>query len=228
MVWPRSARHSRPSMVKRISVIEVLLALGRAPGRGAAVLDGLGQVEEGYEVLAFPDHGRVELGEALHRRQDGIGRGLAEAAAARALDQVAPLLEIAEIAVRAQAGRDLLERLLDQDVAGAAGGAPAAGLVDEELHEVLDDLEEIALGAEDDDRAAGGQVAETDLAAEPVGGDACAGGPSDLDGLGPAAARHLEELGDGQAVLDLVDARPAAVPADAQELGPGGLGRAQG
>src|SRR5512138_2311523 len=106
MVWPCSARQSRPSMVKRISVIEVLLALGRPLGRGAAVPDGLGQVEEGHEVLAFPDLGRVERGEVLHRRQDGIGRGLAETAAARALDQVAPLLEIAEVALRAQAGGD--------------------------------------------------------------------------------------------------------------------------
>src|SRR5512136_2322790 len=113
MVWPRSARHCLPSMVKRISVIEVLLALGGAAGRGAAVLDRALQVEGGHELLALADLGRIELGEALHGRQDGVRRGLAEPAAARPLDQVAPLLEVAEIPLRAQTGHDLLELLLE-------------------------------------------------------------------------------------------------------------------
>ena len=73
----------------------------------------------------------------------------------------------------------------------AAGRALAARLVDEELQEVLGHVEHVALRAEDDDRAAGGDVLVGDGAVELRGGNALAGGAADLHRLGPFAADFL-------------------------------------
>ncbi len=53
--------------------------------------------------------------------------------------------------------------------------------------------------------------------------DAVPGRAADLDRLGPAAAHLLQQLGDGDAERELVDARLVAVAGDAEQLEAGGL-----
>ncbi len=124
-------------------------------------------------------------------------------------------------------GQDLVQGVLEDHVAGPAGRAPAARLLDEEVHEVRDDFEQVPAGADDDDRPARGQVLEAQLPVEPGRRDAHSGRAAHLDGLGTGRSDLGQEVADAQPEVDFIDARALAVPGNAQQLGPGGLGRAQ-
>ena len=85
----------------------------------------------------------------------------------------------------------------------------------------------VALRAEDDDRAAGGDVLEGQRARELGGRHAVPGGAADLHRLGALAADLLQQLGDGDAQRELVDARASAQsPETLKSLGPVDLSRA--
>jgi hypothetical protein len=85
--------------------------------------------------------------------------------------------------------------------------------------------QEVPLGADDDDRAAGGQVFEAELAVIARGGDTGTGIAPHLDGLSFFAAHLLEQLADGQPKLHLVNPRTVAVARDAEQFRPRRFGR---
>ena len=99
-------------------------------------------------------------------------------------------------AVGALAPLEHLDALEQLHVADPARRALAAGLLDEELQEVLGHVEHVAVRAEDDDRAAGGDVLEGDARGRtPRPGTHVPGRAADLHRLGvrrrrpPRAAR---------------------------------------
>ena len=105
---------------------------------------------------------------------------------------VAPsALTLGEELGRALALLEELDRLEHLGVAQTARRALAAALLDEEVEEVLGHVEDVAAGADDHHRAAGGDVLEGQGAGEVPGGDADAAGAADLDGLGAARRRPL-------------------------------------
>ena len=63
-----------------------------------------------------------------------------------------------------------LDPFQELGVAQAAGGALAAGLVHEEFQEVLQHVQHVPLRAEDDDRAAGGDVLEGEVRPKSLAG----------------------------------------------------------
>ena len=121
---------------------------------------------------------------------------------------------------------DQVNLLAQHHAPGPAGNADTAGLINEELHEIPDDTEEVALCIEDHERTAAGDVFESDPA---VG--VCAGrnhlprGTADLHSPGIFGANHLEHLTQGDAPLDLVDPRRGAIAGDAEQPGAFGFGR---
>src|SRR5439155_4445132 len=103
------------------------------------------------------------------------------------------------------------------------GHALATRLVAEELGDAQNRVDEVGLRAVDDHdaRAQGGArfagTFEGERQVELVAPQERAGRAAEQDGLRRLAARELEQLGEGRAELELVQARPGDVARDAGE-----------
>src|SRR5664279_710942 len=98
--------------------------------------------------------------------EEGYRAGLSEAALAGHLHGGAEALELPAVLGAALALFQQLDALEQLGVAHAAGCALAAGLVGEELEEVVRHRQHVPLRADHDDRAAGGDVLEGQLTLE--------------------------------------------------------------
>ena len=106
------------------------------------------------------------------------------------------------------------------DRACPTGNTYAAGLVDEEPCVVLDTVQQVTGGIEDGD----GAVARDVLVRDPTSAvrrhrQTLPRWATDLDSASILRADHGQHLVEGDAPLDLVDARTVAVPGDAQQSG---------
>src|SRR4030066_2481635 len=176
MVSPARALQTLPSMV--ISLMRCFSHNGLAMGQASGLETRLPQVEVRDEFFVPVDSLLVELTEILKGRKDRIGRRLPEPAPAQGADILAPGLEVPEVLGRPAAGHDLLQFSLQQGIPDPAGRAPTAGLLDEKVHEIVDDLEYVPPGPEDHDGPAGRQGLERDSPPEILPGDAGSPGPS--------------------------------------------------
>src|SRR4030042_1395079 len=182
MVSPARALQTLPSMV--ISLMRCFSRNGLAMGQASGLETRLPQVEVRDEFFLPVDSLLVELTEILKGRKDRIGRRLSEPAPAQGADILAPGLEVPEVLGRTAAGHDLLQFSFQQGIPDPAGSAPTAGLLDEKIHEISDDLEHVPPRSEDHDGPAGRQVLECEPPPEILPGEGGARGAPDLDGGG--------------------------------------------
>src|SRR6516165_4054156 len=221
--WLRRLRRSRSGCSSRLLNSELLHGLFITAQRRADI-EGRQQVSD-----PFVEASRIDLGEFHQCRQDRVGGSGPQTTPARLRDYAAPLDHVVEIRLVGPAGEDKVNLLAQYHVSGPAGNADTTGLVDEELHEIPDDLEKVALRIEDHERTAAGDVFEGDLAVGVCAGrNHLPGGAADLHGPGTFGANHLEYLTKADAPLDFVDPRRGAIPGDAEQPSAFRFGRTHG
>jgi len=167
--------------------------------------------------------------EALHRREDGLGRCLAEPAAARALDQRLPQgLEVAQGRPRwPKAPDDLLELLLQRTLPARQGTHQPQDSSTKKSMKFPTTSKMSRPGPKTMTEPPVARSEKQIFRPNPAGATQFPDGPPTWTAW-PRRRRHLQELGQGQPVFDLVDARAAAVAETLRSFGPGRLGRAHG
>ena len=95
----------------------------------------------------------VFVPEIVDRAQDGVGRGLPQAAEGRILDALAQFDQELDVALPAFAAGDPLQDFQHALGADPAGGALAAGFVLDELHEELGHVHHAGVFVHDDQAA---------------------------------------------------------------------------
>ena len=176
--------------------------------RGGAGVAAGRDVEVGAHArvaVAVVDVGFVLVAEVPEGGEDGVGRGLPQAAHGGILQRFGQLLEHIQVLGHALALGDALQDLQHALGAHAAGQALAAAFVADEVHEVAGGIDHAGVLVHDDeaagthDRAEPGQALVIDGGVEVRAGEAPAAGPAGLDGLealaaGDAAADGIEDL----------------------------------
>src|SRR5659263_181316 len=223
-VVPLGTTTSRPS------IVAVTIAGPAADDGGTGVVGGTGVGSDVVVIVASSGVGELaaeDLGaEVLDDGQEHVRAALAEAALGRGLHGVAEFDQVTEALGGHLAASHRAHPLEDGHVPDAARGALAAGLVHEELHEVLRDGQQVPALPEHDEGAPGGDVLVADGAVEGRGGYALPRRPADDDGHGVLATRGCQHLPDRHAEGELVHPGSRDVPGHGEELRAGGTGGA--
>ena len=222
--------------------------VGAGDGLGGAVLGALAATDaligvddilhellaDAGAALLVHDVLHILIPEVVEGGEDGVGRGLAEAAEGAVLDDGGQVAQGVEVVHRAVAVGDLLQQLAEALVTDAAGAALAAALLAGELQIELGDSRH-ARGLVHDDHTAGAhhrasshEAVVVDLGVEVFGSEAAAGGTTGLHGLElaailDAATDLVDNLTKGDAHRDLDQTHVVDLAGEGEHLGSGRL-----
>ena len=222
--------------------------VGAGDGFGGAVLGALAAADallgvddvlheflaDAGAALLVDDVLDVFVPEVVEGAEDGVGRGLAEAAEGAVFDDGGEVAEGVEVVHGAGAVGDFLEEFAEAFVTDAAGAALTAAFFAGELEIELGDGRH-ARGFVHDDHTAGAhhgacsdEAVVVDLGVEVLGSEAAAGGTAGLHGFElaavlDAAADLVDDLTQGDAHGDLDQTHVVDLAGQSEHLGSGRL-----
>ena len=218
--------------------------VGRMDARDGAVAGAEGAADAlflddlvGHEVFAdvrgallVHDVGAIFLREVVHRREDGVRGGLAKGAEGTHLDDGGEFFHILESLFGAFAFGDIGEHLIKTLGTDTAGRALTAGLVADERHIEVGDVDGAVIFVHDDraarthHRATGHEGVVVDRGIEVFLGQAAAGRTAGLNGFEFLAARDAaadieDQFAEGGSHRDFDEADVVDLAAEGEDLG---------